>query len=488
MLSLNISQETEEMLKTKAVQKYKQTMIENLQSSYPDLTYTDLEESIIWAINNNHTNPKGKINNNYTKDTIDGTIVDILKYIDSLEPIITSSGVLFKRHKEADNPLTRMIMGFLSNRKIYKDKMKASVPGSQDYERYNLYQLLEKQNANASYGILASPTSLFYNIYVSSAITRQGQSYISASITLFEAFFSDNVKFNSLNEIITFITNVVNERNDIKYDDNLLLDENINKELCFFKIMKNFDPLIWIPSENEMKLVWDRISNLDQQDLNRVFYKNNLYGFCNNTKISEILIDLFCSMQTPFVNPNKPPKCIIEKLDIFTDIIMEYVYYRYPYIDKIERVEYMQRDTVAVSDTDSAMISLDAWYRYCLEKLYNIDMPIKHQKYQLVDLVERDEFGDIEKPLLCESIEPEFDYDFYTDEVIEKRKLINLTEVIPQENLRYSIINLMAHICSKISVDYLDRYCSLANSNRSDVKCKLVMINSLSLYYRDIIL
>ena len=105
---------------------------------------------------------------------------------------------------------------------------------------------------NATYGVLGSPTSAFYNIYVASAITIQGKSYISSSIMLFESFLANNVKFNSLNEVITFINNVKSERADRKFDDKLILDRNITLEECFFKLMNTADPLIWMPTEKEM--------------------------------------------------------------------------------------------------------------------------------------------------------------------------------------------------------------------------------------------
>ena len=143
----NIPQEAQRLLSTKVVKDYKQTMIENIQSSFPGLNVSELDDAITWAIINRHQNHPAKLDNNYTKQVVNGTVVDILKYIESLEPVITSSGVLYKKHKEADNPLSKMIQGFLKQRKIYKKEMFKHPKGSAMFEKYNLLQLLEKLNA-----------------------------------------------------------------------------------------------------------------------------------------------------------------------------------------------------------------------------------------------------------------------------------------------------------------------------------------------------
>ena len=92
-------------------------------------------------------------------------------------------------------------------------------------------------------------------------------------------------------------------------------------------------------------------------------------------------------------------------------------------------------------------------------------------------LIEIDEFGDKPKKKLYTTVEPQFDYDFYTDEVIEKHALRDMCSLVPQEGLKYSIINIITYICSAAVVDYMSRYCKLANSPREGVPCKMVMKN-----------
>ena len=461
----------------KVINEYVETMVNGLRHSFPNLHERELRDAIAWSINKRLYNGNASLNNNYTHKKLNGTVLDILKYIEKLEPIVTSSGVLFKKHKEAVNPMSKMIMGFLDKRASYKKEMFKYPKGSEQFARYNLAQLLEKLNANATYGVLGAPTALIYNIYVAEAVTRQGRSYISCSIMLFESLLSNNVKFNNLNELITFIHNVENEKNNRTYLDEVFLDRNITIEECFFKLLNTADMMIWVPTEKEMGLVWEYLCGLSQEDINRLYYKNNLYTFCDLPVITELIIKILTKLKEPFMNPNKPPKNIKEELDVLVGLIKEYVYYGYFYIDKLDRIEYMQRDIVAVSDTDSTIISFDAWYRYVLQKVYSIDMPIKHEKFDMIELIKSDEFGDKDKRVMCEIIEPEYDYNFYTDEVIEIKKLIEPCKIIPQESLKYSIINIIAYICSDLIVDYLAEYTKLTGSYVEGVKCRMIMKN-----------
>ena len=467
--------DNQKIMSSKVVQEYIDVMVDGLKHSFPKLYEEELRAAIEWSVLKRQYNGPASIDNNYTHKRLDGTVLDIIQYIEKLEPIITSSGVLFKKHKEVDNPLSRMIMGFIRKRKEYKAEMFKYPKGSEQFARYNLAQLLEKLNANATYGVLGAPTALIYNLYVADAVTRQGRSYISCSIMLFESLLSNNVKFNNLNEIITFINNIEHEKPKRKLLDEAILDRSVTLEECFFKIMNTVDMMMWVPTEKEMSLVWEYLCGLSQEDINRIYYKNNLYTFCDLPIVSGLLVKILSLLEEPFMNPNKPPKSIKDDLDTLVELIKEYVYYQHFYIDKLDRIEYMQRDIVCVSDTDSTIISFDAWYRYVLNKVYNIDMPIKHEEFKMVDVIEADINNTTVSP--CEIVETELDYDFYTDEIIEVKKVIQPDRLIPQENLKYAIINIIAYVCSDLVVDYLNEYSKLAGSYVEGVKCRMVMKN-----------
>ena len=60
---------------------------------------------------------------------------------------------------------------------------------------------------------------LFYNLYSASSTTTQGRSCNSAAALFCESFLNNNVPFGSLNELIEFIHNVLNEEHHYKDED-----------------------------------------------------------------------------------------------------------------------------------------------------------------------------------------------------------------------------------------------------------------------------
>ena len=106
-------------------------------------------------------------------------------------------------------------------------------------------------------------------------------------------------------------------------------------------------------------------------------------------------------------------------------------------------------------------------------------MPIKHEKIDLCHVIDADEFGDRPLREFCKVVEPEFDYDFYTDETIELDRLAEPCTIIPQDSLKYSIINTIAYVCSDLIKDYLKEYTKLTGSYEEGVPCRMVMKNKL---------
>ena len=190
---------------------------------------------------------------------------------------------------------------------------------------------------------------IYYNLHVASSITAQGRSAIAASILAFEAFIADNVKFNSLNEIITFIHNIINEAPQRRFNDNIVLDEPIAIEEVLYRLFINCD-YSYPPSERDMNIVWDILSSLSQTDLNRIYYKNNLYSFVDNKFPTNALIYLLKTLTWPYLDPNEVPDEISVELEEFWALLKEYVYYGYQYLDKIPRVEKMYRSAAVIID------------------------------------------------------------------------------------------------------------------------------------------
>lgn len=338
--------------------------------------------------------------------------------------------------------------------------------------------MVDKIDANGIYGVLGMYTSLLFDINVSTSITSQGRALVSSASMLFEAFLANNIKFGSINEVMEFINHVCKEERH--YNDNLILDQNANINDTFAKIIDSCG-YRWMPDENEMEIIWRTINNLSQTDLNRVYYKNNLYEFLSNSSMKKAIKSIMKTLKNPFFNSLKVPEEIHPQLEEFAYILKEYVYYGKMYIDRIDRCDNIMKSVIMISDTDSTIISLDAWYRFALDVIKDEDLQIcRNDPINILTFFEKDEFGDFTNlsdisPIYFE--EPEESYDFENDEIIEQMHMANPLVMYPQDYLRYSIINVMAFVLDILINDYMEQFTKNNHSWAPNRKCKILMKN-----------
>lgn len=468
--------ETTQINEYEIIKKYKDVLFRMLRYSYPYLSINELNESIDYSINKRFKNQQAKIVNNYKKKEINTTLAEIADYIIKREPIITAYGVMFKRHGEEPNPMADLLKSFMEGRNVYKKEMFKHPKGTEQYEKYNLLQSLAKIDANGYYGAQAAPTCIYFNAYVASSITTQGKSSISAASLLFESFLSNNVHFRSLNEIITFIDNVVNEKPLRKYNDKVFLDRDITLPEAFNKIMMTCG-FNYVPSEEDLDVVWEIMMRLDQEDLNRLYYKNNLYDFVENRTVMEAVKIILSLLHEPFMDPNKPPKEIEVELNEFWLILREYVFYNYQIIDRIDRISKMIRNVSIINDTDSAIVSLDAWYHFIMPNVIHLPLEIKYKSFG-IEYFDKDSSGNyIAKPGIEYLTTQEVDYDFMNEEVVSVKRAISGVQIIPPDGIRYSIINIIAYCLSEMVNEYMETYTKISNSWREDDICLIIMKN-----------
>ena len=362
------------------------------------------------------------------------------------------------------------------------------------------------------YGVIGLYLSFLFDLNAAPAITSTGRSLISSAIMCFEGFLGNNVKFGSLNDILTFIDNVRMEYKDWKYDDFEVLGYNgfVTIEECFNKLMMNCG-YKYIPTEQDMDMVYRIIQNCNQKELNRLFYKNNLYCFMDLPVARDLMIRIVTGMQSPYIEPAKPPKEIVKELDQLRDYMIEYVFYCHQYIDRMMRNKEMIKTVSVVSDTDSSFVSLDAWYHYNIAYLSQYDCPIIHQQIDVFNMIEAekkrddyfwkdsetpewynasnkipaisymkvDEFGDVDESELqaIEYLEDKLDYDFYSQEIIEQKRAIDVTKIIPQDNMKFALINIMCYILSSVINLYMLDFTKQSGSFRGEEFCKINMKN-----------
>lgn len=463
------------------IDKYKEVASRMLKYSFPHISNMEIDQALNYSINKRFKNTDIVLENNYKKKNVNSTLLEVADYILKREPIITAYGVMFKKHGTEPNPIADLLKSFMEGRDVYKKEMFKYPKGSDQFEKYNLLQLLSKLDSNGFYGAQAAPTCVYFNFYVASSITTQGRSAISAATLLFEAFLSNNVKFRSLNEVITFIDNVVQEKKIRKYNDKLILDRDITLAEAFNKVMLTcgFD---YIPTENDLNIVWEIMMRLSQEDLNRLYYKNNLYDFMDNKTMTNAIILLLSQLEKPYMDPNKKPKEIEAELDQFYELLEEYVFYNHQVIDRIDRITNMIRNVSIINDTDSSIVSFDAWYNFIMPKVQHLPLKIKYREFG-IEYFDKDDYGNLIPEQGIEFLtEQEVDYDFMDEEVVMRKRAVSCLKIIPPDGIRYSIINILANCVSRLVNKHMETYTKQSHSWDESKKCLLYLKNEFLMF------
>lgn len=332
-------------------------------------------------------------------------------------------------------------------------------------------------------------TSLIYNINVASSITTQGRALISSATMCFEMFLANNVKFNSIDEVLQSIDNIISERKVRKFNDRIILDSNISLEDCFAKVILTCGYDKWVPTIDECEIVWNVLNGLDQEDINRIYYKNNLYEFMSNSNLINLIKTILRKLNAPLYNSLEIPENIQNEMNYLTELLMEYVYYRYMIIDRTDRCDNMIKSVVMVSDTDSTIISLDAWYRFIAQLMDGEELKIANFCPNPISFLDYDDYEEKYDECWKQAIDfapKRYDYNFETEEISEAGFILE-DELAPNENVRYTIINILAFVLDRVINDYMIEFCK-RNNSVTDTKdgigdhnlnrpCKILMKN-----------
>lgn len=350
---------------------------------------------------------------------------------------------------------------------------------------------VSKIDANGIYGCLGQYTALIYNSNVATSITSQGRASVSSMTLHFEMFLADNVKFGSLNELMEFVNHICKEEPEWKFNDSAILDHIPTAEECFAKLVLDCG-YRWVPDDSDLDIIWKTVNNLSIRQRTRVYYKNNLYMFLENKNIIGLIKHILRTLRTPFYTSAKVPPEIADDLNDLRALMIEYVYYRYLFIDRIDRCSHMIKSVTMISDTDSTIISTDAWYQYIGKALEGEELTIAKYCADPIMFDEKDEDDNWKKAEWRQPIsfvDEDLDYDFLNDEIIHKGfkfkrpeeeqefKDNNPDVLTPNDNVRYSIISILSYVLDTTVNDYMIRMCTNQNSVKepyhSPKQCKI---------------
>lgn len=240
--------------------------------------------------------------------------------------------------------------------------------------------------------------SAFFSLWSGSATTSTAQSVITTTETAFEAFFADNFLFIDMDECLHWCREMLNQDYVIENWVHKVSFTDVYERLC-----EHFLPDKQWHRSVDFDVLHRWLSTLTQEELTKIYYKNNLMGFiANNPKINKLyqkifealdfsslpLIDDHDDSQIPiryqdkfktakdyngfasrerFMDPNSVPEAIKDTIKEFSDYIMKYVYDRQIQFDKIYRLKNFYRKTVVVVDTDSNMLNCGPWMDFTTE-------------------------------------------------------------------------------------------------------------------------
>ena len=451
----------EELDKIIAVSKYREQAKKNLMINFPTLTEGEVDTALDIILSNAYTKRECILHNNYTEETAETDVAGISNYIYEKTPIMVANGCLFKQYTKELTPMYKLITSFTDNRSKFKKEMFKYEKGTEKFNKYNMLQMLAKRDNNALYGVIGNYSSALYNLYVATGITRTGRALISHAITFFESFFTNNVKFHSIDEAITFINRVDSEKSI--YPSKLVLDKDIEVEDVFYKIMDTFDRDYFDDESinKAMNIVWSLLINLSQETLNKLFYKNNALQFCDNKYMKDYIVLTLSKLDEAFVDPNHPPEIIKDNLDHMFEVLKEWCYMRYIVVDKIDRSATMKRDISIITDTDSTMPCFNGWYTFVLRDVLG---PIDKSGIKLMNLPEVE-------PVM----EEDRVYNFGTGEI--ETKMINVATSSNKEPLRFSIINILSYIAGRLLREHFDLVAENYNTKSEFKECLIAMKN-----------
>lgn len=364
------------------------------------------------------------LHNNYKNKIFRMKLTDYLNYIYTKKPIICSSGILLKQHKEAINPALNMLEGYLNKRSAEKKLMLEAIANN-DTEQvsfHNTRQTVLKLMANSYFGVNGLPVSFFYNQYIAGNITRESQFIISHTLVFFEYFLSNNIIFENESQAIKYIENILSEDYDFELENTFT-----NKEELYNILSSKIKD-----DNNEYKYLRKIINRLSTIELSKIYYKNNLYELFKNKLPKKLLTKIF-KLDIDFMNPYKVPDEFINILEKLWNIIKTYICYFHSVNRKINFLITRNRKTVITEDTDSNYLNLNKWVKFCCNE-FNIDYTINN-RVKMINVITYSLSLAIKEVLAKAMINHQIESQEYRDKIAMKNEYI-MSRIVLTPNKR----------------------------------------------------
>ena len=337
------------------INEYSNEVLNICKRIFPDLKEDDLKNEIKDIIKNNFKN----FNLLFENEKIDFLTLD--KYLCTKKPILNGYGTIFCQHEEEINILSDLCLSFKKTRQQYKNKMFEHVNDEVKTE-FNFNNMLQKNIKilnNSIFGIAGEQNSIFYHPIISPSITYAGVDIITTALNTFERFMGNNLVFYNTSEIINYINNLSYDINNYNVNDYVSIDKPIDYETFYDYLISKIKFKI---SEEDENILMNYIINFSEEEITKLYFKNNLFEFFLRTDFNKYLEPIVG--RTDFTNPNDPPKDMISYLDDIWKCLSIIVFDNRQYYHRYKMAETEKRYNVLVVDTDSNFIRLDDFYNY----------------------------------------------------------------------------------------------------------------------------
>lgn len=343
--------------------------------------------------------------------------------------VLTPNGCIYKRSDEIESHTSQFVKAGLAARKQYKKEMlKAEAVGDEVLARQKHYaQASIKIRLNSLPGGMGSPHNIFYDKGGYNAITALARSLIATSYTVVEQTFGGNFAWFSEEEIINYILinlpYCINGETLAKLIDKYELHYVSNAELLEF-LLKAWQPYRH-PRHTDVNIA-ALVASLSHVECTYLYYLSNLKHLILDQKTRNVAIirkafdftgitgegvnpeELFkldenlIAVVTPqFVSklngmqvydlPKKNPAlaslyvaCVKHTQQVLSEYteLFDHLVYSGANIPRVNTKQFMFRNTVIISDTDSEFSTAKAWAEwYCGDSIAN------SEAYQITSVV-----------------------------------------------------------------------------------------------------
>ena len=324
---------------------------------YPDISDEEILDFVTEEYNRHMIDEECELHNNYTNTAYTTKLSTLIDWIEDKKPICAGYGVFYHNQNTKANLDAVMLDDFMTTRKKIKGTLKLYDPDSYDYYYADSMQSSEKRKANSFYGTNLSKVAVFFNKYTGVSVTATGQSLISTAETAFEGFVAGDFGLLNMDDLCNYINICLSYNPVSKYKL-----EDVSKE--------QLHDWLYSKMRSDYACIYDVIKNLSQEEVNKVYYVNNIFEVVKQSEFHSILVRLVSKIDF-YRDASKIPENAKDDLNKLWSMIKDVVFVDGFYFDRILRFKNDKRSAVILCDTDSCMVYINQWIEWMRNNVYS---------------------------------------------------------------------------------------------------------------------